>query len=77
MDYLLVLRVALKVLSEKLAVFLSLVLAAFLAGWVMYQPDPLRVAALGIFSVFALLIGRKEGNHAKDQSAPARDQSAE
>ena len=77
MDFLVVIRVALKVLSDKLVAIFSLALAAFLSGWVMYSPDPLRVVALGIFALFALLIGRKVEENAKDQPATARVESTD
>lgn len=77
MDFLVVLRVALKVLSEKLVILFSLSLSAFLAGWVMYDPNWQRVATLGIFSVFALLVGRKVIPNGQDQQTPVRIESAD
>lgn len=51
-----VLRLALRVLSDRVIVITGLVMACFLSAWVMYEPSWHRVAALGIFSLLTLLV---------------------
>jgi len=69
MDAVSVLRLALKVLAERVIVILGLVMACFLTGWVMYLPSWDRVAALGIFCLLTLLVmPRKERKREADQT---------
>ena len=51
-----VLRLALRVLSDRAIVVGGLAMACFLSAWVMYDPSWHRVAALGIFSLLTLLV---------------------
>jgi len=69
MDAVSVLRLALKVLAERVILIIGLVMACFLTAWVMYEPSWHRVAALGIFCLLALLvIPRKERKREADQT---------
>lgn len=56
MDAVSVLRLALRVLSDRVIVITGLVMSCFLSAWVMYEPSWHRVAALGIFSLLTLLV---------------------
>lgn len=56
MDAVRVVRIALSVLANRMLVLSGLVMACFLAGWVMYQPSWERVAALAIFTVFGYFV---------------------
>jgi hypothetical protein len=56
MDAVRVVRIALSVLASRMLVLFGLVMACFLAGWVMYQPSWERVAALAIFTVFGYFV---------------------
>ena len=55
-DYVKVVNLALKILSERLITFLALITSFALGCWTMWEPMWERVVTLGIFVVFAYLI---------------------
>ncbi len=62
MDAIGVIRLALRVLSERLIVLLALCMDCGLAIYAMYWGDWQRVAALALFLLFTLLLTRIKGN---------------
>lgn len=56
MDAIKVVRIALSVLASRMLVLCGLLMACFLAGWVMYQPSWERVVGLAIFTVFGYFV---------------------
>lgn len=66
-DYLKIVNLALKVLSERLITFLALITSFALGCWTMWEPMWERVVTLGIFVVFAyLIVYSKERNRRED-----------
>lgn len=49
------LNAGITVLSARIALFLSMILAFALFSWAMYQPDNLRVISATVFSVLVFL----------------------
>lgn len=60
MDATSILRLALTVLVDRLILILSLGMACGLSCWSMWGPDWSRVATLGIFVLFSLLVVRRD-----------------
>ena len=69
MDAISLVRLALQVLTERVISLSGLVMACFLAGWVMYVPSWERVVGLGIFCLMAYLVIRMKESKREDQQA--------
>jgi hypothetical protein len=64
MDAIKVVRIALRVLTDRAVVLAGLAMSCVLAGWVMYEPAWERVAALAIFTVFGyFVVPNRESKH--------------
>lgn len=53
---------ALKLISDKILVFLALILTACAFSWCLYAPDILRIVSASIFGVLCLFYQRKHSN---------------
>ena len=56
MDAVTVIRLALKVISDRLLVILALALSFSLACWTMYDPQLERLGTMAFFSIFSYLL---------------------
>jgi hypothetical protein len=73
MDAVAVVRLALSILTERVISILALCMGCGLSCWVMYIPTWDRVATLGIFVLFSLLVIKtKESNHvSRKETSPS------
>ena len=56
MEAIVIIRLALKVISDRLITILALVASSIMCGWTMWNPMWERVTTLAIFVVFCYLI---------------------
>ena len=56
MEAIVVIRLALKIISDRLITILALVASSVMCGWTMWNPMWERVTTLAIFVVFCYLI---------------------
>jgi hypothetical protein len=56
MEAVTVIRLALKVISDRLLVILALALSFSLACWTMYDPQLERLGTMAFFSIFSYLL---------------------
>lgn len=71
MDAVVLLRLALRTLTDRLLVLAVLLMSCFLASWVMYIPSWERVSVLGIFCVFGYLVLPGKGSNAEKREETA------
>jgi hypothetical protein len=72
MEAVAVIRLALKIISDRLLVILALALSFILACWTMYEPDPYKLGTMAFFSVFSYLLlnkGKVEKNEKPERLA--------
>lgn len=51
-----IVRIALEVLSRRVLHLLTVLLSAFLFGWVMYNPDTLRLGGAVAFTILMIVL---------------------
>jgi hypothetical protein len=56
MEAIVIIRLALKIISDRLITILALVASSIMCGWTMWNPMWERVTTLAIFVVFCYLI---------------------
>ena len=68
MDALTVLRLTMSIVTQRLIMLAGLVMACFLAAWVMYEPSWERVVALAIFNAmsYLLLTSKEKSNDVRN-----------
>lgn len=59
-----VVRITLRVLSERILHLMTTILSAFMFGWVMYNPDWLRLCGAVAFTCLMLILTYIGGKHA-------------
>ena len=74
MDAIVVIRLALKIISDRLITILALIASSVMCGWTMWNPMWERVTTLAIFVIFSyLIVNTKE----RKQNEPKTENSGE
>jgi hypothetical protein len=72
MEAIALIRLALKIISDRLLVIVALALSFTLSCWAMYDPRWERLATMAFFSIFSYLV-----INVRDKGKPFADQTSE
>jgi hypothetical protein len=69
MEAIVVIRLALKIISDRLITILALLASSIMCGWTMWNPMWERVTTLAIFVVFSYLVVniKEKNNHERSE----------
>jgi len=74
MDAITLIRLALKIISDRLITILALIASSVMCGWTMWNPMWERVTTLAIFVVFCyLIVNVKERTKHEPQTENSRE----
>jgi predicted membrane protein len=74
MEAIVIIRLALKIISDRLITILALVASSIMCGWTMWNPMWERVTTLAIFVVFCyLIVNVKERTKNEPQAENSRE----